>query len=174
MADVDIDKLKKVVAKLRSDKDQIERKRANFNKISFRIIRKRDQQHFYFVEWVGRHRWEGAIFSRNEILDREANDELMEVIGKEMRQFGNTFKRSDNRVEYSKVRYCLYKYISHNYKIKATNDCNFDIYEPMGMVFEGGYKSDYTVGGKEGELSPPRREQKRHKRPKYHQNIGYK
>lgn len=66
----------------------------------------------------------------------------------------------------------MYKYISHNYKIKATNDCNFDIYEPMGMVFEGGYKSDYTVGGKEGEVSVPRKEQKRHKKPKMKSQKG--
>lgn len=64
MNEIDIEKLKKVVVKLRADKDQIERKWSNFNKISFRIVRKRDQEHFYFVEWNGRHRWEGAIFSR--------------------------------------------------------------------------------------------------------------
>ena len=74
MNEIDITRLRDVVGRLRQDKDQIERKWSNFNKISFRIIRKKDQEHFYFVEWNGRHRWEGAIFSRSEILEKASSD----------------------------------------------------------------------------------------------------
>ncbi len=97
MGDIDLDRLRKVISKLRAEKDLIERKRGNFNKISFRIIRKRDQEHFYFVEWNGRHRWEGAIFSKQEIEEKaKEHNELFDLLEKEMKSFDSTFKRSDN------------------------------------------------------------------------------